>query len=185
MEDVNAAVDSGKLYRLDHDLSITSTINNLQITNSLCWSPNSHTLYHCDTPTREINSYAYDPDTGQLAMPDVFTKTESKSFPDGSTVDSQGYLWNAQWGGSKVVRYSPNGTVDLVLDLPVSQVSCVAFGGRELNLLLVTTANQGLTAEKHAEEPRAGNLFIYETDYMGLMESPFMPNRTPGIERFN
>jgi len=175
VEDKEIAVDKGKLYRLNRNLSISATIDNLQITNSLCWSPDSKTVYHADTPTRKINSYSYDTETGQLTMPHVFTKTENDCYPDGSIVDSQGYLWNAQWGGSKVVRYKPDGNIDLSLDLPVSQVTCVAFGGRDLNLLLVTTAHQDLDTEQRQKEPRAGNFFVFKTDFTGLIESPFTP----------
>ena len=184
VEDDKSALYKGKLYCLDHGLNATATIDGLQIPNSLCWSPNSNTLYHCDTPSRVINAYAFDADSGQLGMPYVFTQTENGCYPDGSTIDSQGYLWNAQWGGSQVVRYSPDGNIDLTLDLPVSQVTCVAFGGEDLNLLFVTSAHQGFKTDQREKEPSAGNLFVYETDFTGLLESPFMPDSSLGNTLF-
>jgi sugar lactone lactonase YvrE len=81
-------------------------------------------------------------------------------------------LWNAQWGGSKVVRYNKNGDVDFELPLPVSQPSCLAFGGPNLSWLIVTSAKQGLTPDKLTQEKHAGDVFIYQLDHVtGIKES--------------
>ena len=185
VEHADLASDKGKLYCLNHDMSVTSSIEQLSITNSLCWSPDSKTLYHCDTPSRKINRYDYDPESASIGTQRVFTQTDDDCYPDGSTVDSQGYLWNAQWGGSQVVRYAPDGSVDLTLDLPVSQPTCVAFGGKNLDLLFVTTAHQGFDAKQREKEPSAGNLFIFKTDFTGLAESPFISDPDKGMTATN
>lgn len=169
VEDSDRATDKGKLYCLNHDLSITSSLTDLTIPNSLCWSPDGATVYHTDTPTRQINRHRYDCSTGQFGEPELFVKTERGCYPDGSTVDAEGYLWNAQWGGSQVVRYAPSGEQDLVLKVPTSQASCVAFGGKNLDLLFVTSAWQDMPER----EPQAGDFFVYQTDFRGLNESPF------------
>jgi sugar lactone lactonase YvrE len=90
--------------------------------------------------------------------------------PDGACVDAEGFVWNAQWGGNRVVRYAPDGSKNFVLDMPVSQATCVAFGGNNLNLLAVTSARIGLSDEAMAQQPQAGNLFIFQTDVTGLPE---------------
>lgn len=177
VEDVKSATQKGRLYCLHNDLSVSSALGELSITNSLCWSPDGHVAYHSDTPTRQINKYAYNGNTGEFGLASLFAKTNSGCYPDGSIVDANGYLWNAQWGGSQLVRYAPDGREDLSLTLPVSQPSCVAFGGDDLSLLFVTTARQDLSEDELADQPLAGNVFIYQTEYQGLIESPFIIDR--------
>ena len=162
--------EKGSLYRLDGPGAVTATINNLLITNSLCWSPDGAYMYHCDTPSQQINCYRMN----QYGLPEagkVLINTEPGCFPDGSTVDAEGYLWNAQWGGSQLVRYAPNGDLDYKLSLPISQPTCVCFAGKDFNLLAVTSAREGLSQQALANQPQAGNVLIYKTDYKGLPES--------------
>ena len=175
VQDSTTANYRGSLYRLDQDLQIGKTIENLLITNSLCWSPDSSVLYHCDTPKQRIDRYHFDPASGDLSGKQLFTETESGCYPDGSIIDAQGYLWNAQWGASQVVRYAPDGSVDLVLEIPTRQPTCVAFGGENLDLLFVTSAHQDMDQATRLKDPQAGNLFVFKTPYQGLIESPFKP----------
>jgi len=174
IEDQETATDKGSLYCLDSNLHLSKKFGGLFITNSLCWSPDSSFMYHCDTPRQKINQYAFDQFSTELGEREVLTQTEEACYPDGSIVDAQGYLWNAQWGGSKVVRYAPDGTKDLELKLPVSQPTCVAFGGANLDLLFVTSAHQDLHTDDRARQPQAGNLFVYQTDFQGVIESAFI-----------
>jgi len=173
VEDQESAPYAGSLYCLNADLSINKTIGGLSIPNSLCWSPDGKTMYHTDTPTLKINQYDYDADKGTFNNAQLFVKTKDGCYPDGSIVDSEGGLWNAQWGSSTVVRYTQSGEQGLVVDIPATQPSCVAFGGRDLNLMFVTTAWQGMNSEARAADPQAGNLFIYETEFKGLAERGF------------
>jgi len=170
IEDENLATTKGTLYCLHNDLSISRSLNDLIIPNSLCWSPDGKTVYHTDTPTQQINQYSYDTQNGSFGKATVFAKTKPDCYPDGSIIDADGYLWNAQWGGSRVVRYAPDGHVDLEIEVPTKQPSCVAFGGENLDLLFVTTAYEDL----NPKDAQAGDLFIYQTDYKGLIESPFI-----------
>lgn len=175
VEDTNIATYKGSLYCLNNDLTVSkSSISGLDIPNSICWSPDGKIMYHTDTPSRTINQYNFAPHTGNLGPANHFVTTQDECYPDGSIIDAQGYLWNAQWGSSTVVRYAPNGQQDLVLDIPTSQPSCVAFGGKNLNLLFVTSAWQGMSTETRKADKSAGSLFIYETQYKGLIESPFV-----------
>ncbi|MFT5571460.1 MAG: L-arabinonolactonase [Cryomorphaceae bacterium] len=170
VEDAQSATQNGSLYCLNHDLTITRSLTDLLIPNSLCWSPDGETVYHTDTPKRCINRHSYNIQTAQFGEPELLVKTQRECYPDGSIVDAQGYLWNAQWGASQVVRYSPSGEQDLVLKVPTSQPTCVAFGGEDLDLLIVTSAYQDMPKR----EDEAGDLFIYQTDFKGLIESPFI-----------
>lgn len=166
---------AGALYCLDHQLRVSSQIAGLSISNGLCWSPDGTIMYHTDTPSRRIYRYDFDTATGAISNQSLLVRTEKGCFPDGATVDADGYLWSAQWAASRVVRYSPEGEIDFVLSLPVSQPTCVAFGGPELNRLFITSAYQGLDAEARAAQPEAGNLFIFETDIAGIADPQFQP----------
>lgn len=170
VEDSDLATHSGRMYCLHANLSVSRGIGGLSIPNSLCWSPSGDTVYHTDTPTRRINKHSYNTHTGEWGVAEELLRTEPGCFPDGSIVDRDGYLWNAQWGASQVVRYSPDGAVDQVVKIPTSQPTCVAFAGPELNLLVVTSARQDLLAP----DAQAGNVFIYQTDYQGIAEQAFI-----------
>ncbi len=173
VENADQAQYKGSLYCLDKDLKLRKTLKGLTITNSLCWSPDGRTMYHTDTPSRKINQYTFVPETGEFGDAELFAKTNKGCYPDGSIVDADGYLWNAQWGGAQVVRYAPDGTEDLVLEIPTSQPSCVAFGGKDLNLLCVTSAWQDMGPPARVKDPQAGNFFIFETEFQGLAEHAF------------
>ncbi len=174
VEDLDKSIYKGSLYCLNSDLSVHQSIGGILITNSLCWSPDGETVYHTDTPTREIKRYPFDQKNAVFGEGTTLVKTQRGCYPDGSIIDAEGCLWNAQWGGSKVVRYRPNGAADLELSVPTKQPSCVAFAGADLTLLAVTSANQDMDEAQKQSDPEAGNLFIYQTPYRGLNESIFI-----------
>ena len=115
----------------------------VRIANSITFSPDGRRMYFADTPEKRIRVYDYDLDSGVLSGERVFATVDGPGLPDGSTVDADGCLWNAEWGGGRVVRYAPDGRVIRVLPLPASQVTCCAFGGAGLDRLFVTTARTG------------------------------------------
>ena len=166
-----AGYTKGSLYRLNSDHSLMKTLTDISISNSLCWSPDGSILYHADTPSRSIYAYAMSGLADLRSAQSLFVKTEQGCYPDGSCIDADGYLWNAQWGASQVVRYSPLGEVDTILHLPISQPSCVCFGGEQLDTLVITSAREGLTDMQLAAEPHAGDVLMYKTPYKGLLES--------------
>ncbi|EAS47254.1 hypothetical protein GB2207_11573 [marine gamma proteobacterium HTCC2207] len=164
---------AGALYCFDQQLQVASKVSGLTISNGLCWSPDSTVMYHADTPSRRINAYDFDAATGAIANQRCLVRTEKGCFPDGSSVDAEGYIWNAQWGASQVVRYSPEGEVDFVLPLPVSQPTCVAFGGPRLDRLFVTSATQGFDEQTLSAEPEAGNVLVFQTNISGIADARF------------
>ena len=166
--------NAGALYCLDQQLQVTRKVSGLTISNGLCWSPDSTVMYHTDTPSRRIHAYDFDPATGAIANQRCLVRTEKGCFPDGSTVDVEGYIWNAQWGASQVVRYNPSGEVDFILSLPVSQPTCVAFGGPQLDRLFITSATQGLDEQALLAEPEAGNVLVFQTNISGTPDSRFI-----------
>jgi L-arabinonolactonase len=152
----------GKVYCFGLDKQCKAKIPKVAISNGLCWSADGKTVYHADSPKRTINAYDFDTKTAELSNRRVFAQTQGHRFPDGSIVDAHDCLWNAQWGASQVIRYNVDGSVDLALDLPVSQPSSVAIGGPNMDWLIVTTARHSLASERLAAEPQAGNIFVYQ-----------------------
>ena len=170
---------TGALYCLDRQLQASNKLSGLSISNSLCWSPDSKIMYHTDTPSRRIFRYDFDSHSGAISNPAVLLHTERGCFPDGSAVDAQGYIWNAQWGASRIVRYTPKGEEDFVLPLSVSQPTCLAFGGPQMDRLFVTSAHQGLSGEALVAQPEAGNLLVFQTDVQGIQDPVFIPEVPP------
>jgi sugar lactone lactonase YvrE len=162
----------GWLYRLDRGV-LSAVLDGLDVPNSLCWAPDGRTMYFTDSPKRAIWAFPYDPASGALGERRVFATCEGES-PDGATVDADGFLWSARYGGGRVVRHAPDGTVDRVVEVPgARQVTCCAFGGPDLGTLFVTTAAQNLNAEQLAGQPGAGGLFALEAGVRGVAETRY------------
>lgn len=170
VEQRNTPEQCAGLFCLDAAGKSSQHLTGLAISNSLCWSLDSKKLYHADSPSHQIKVYDFDAQTGTLGEGKVFVQTSDQVEPDGSTIDAEGYLWNAEWGGSRLVRYNVQGEEAFELKTIVSQPTCMAFGGEEMNLLFVTSARIGLSEEALAAQPNAGNLFIYRTNFKGVNE---------------
>jgi L-arabinonolactonase len=165
----------GNLYSVDRSGNARCQVSDVRISNSLCMSPDGKLLYFADSPTRTINVYELAEPEGVLSAPRVFARTPEGSVPDGATVDQDGCVWSAHWGGACVVRYTPEGHIDRTLEVPATQPSCVCFGGAELELLFVTTARENLDAAVLQREPHAGDVFVYRTGVKGLPEQEYLP----------
>lgn len=130
------------------------------IANSICFSLDGRTMYFCDTLSRRIQQCDYDAETAQVDRVRPFTEMDrADAWPDGSVVDAEGCLWNAQWGAGRVVRYDPAGRPMAVYDAPAAHATCPAFGGEGRDELMLTTARAELDREALAAQPRAGSLF--------------------------
>lgn len=165
---------TGALYCVDRGWRLSSTLSGLTVPNSLAWSPEGRRMYFADTPTQRIMVFDFDPDDGVPFNPRVFVDLSGQpGRPDGSTVDSDGCLWNAEFNGSRVVRYTPEGRVDRILSLPVSSVTSCAFGGPQLDTLYVTTSRHRHDEKQLREQPLAGGLFAAAVGASGLPEARF------------
>ena len=161
----------GSLWRYDGGGKATPFLGDIKIPNSLCWSRDGTQMFFADSPRQTIWRYAFDAIHGPVGDPDVFATTMGDRYPDGSCIDAEDHLWNAQWGSGEVVRYRPDGSIERRVKLPVSQPSCPAFGGPDMTQLMVTTARVDLPPESLATQPLAGALFVYQTDVTGLPET--------------
>lgn len=157
---------SGSLYRLDSK-GLTRVDREICITNGPCVSPDGKTFHHTDTLEKTI--FAYDlAEDGELSNKRVLVRFDSEGiYPDGSVVDSEGYLWTALWGGASVLRISPKGEVVARVMIPATNVTKVCFGGDDLKTLYITTARKGLSEEQLAAQPLAGGLFALQVDVAG------------------
>lgn len=166
-----AGVGSVYQYRAG---KLTKVIEKIRIPNSICFSPDGRTAYFTDAGPAIVKC-ALDPETGLPIGPwEHFFQTEGIGGPDGSVVDSEGFVWNARWGGSAVLRISPDGKLDRVIEVPgVTRVSCPAFGGKDLKTLYLTTAREGMSPVEAAAQPHAGSVFAIDVDVPGLPE-PFI-----------
>jgi sugar lactone lactonase YvrE len=133
--------DAGAFYRLDPGGQVTMVFAPVTISNGVGWSPDERLMYYIDSPTRRIDVLDYDPVTGSVAGRRPFaTLPGTDAVPDGLTVDAEGGVWVALWGGSAVCRYGQDGRLDRVLDIPAVNVTSCAFGGAGLDTLYITTA---------------------------------------------
>jgi L-arabinonolactonase len=171
----NAEFDcTGTLYRLDPDLSVHVMVTDVHLSNGLGWSPDDRTLYYTDSLRRTIWAYDYDLDMGDIANRRVFARVpDAAGVPDGLCVDAQGGVWSAHWGGWRLTRYAPDGQIDRVVELPVPQPSCPAFGGPDLDVLYVSSAAIEMTPADFAKAPDGGGLFTLEVGVRGLPVNRF------------
>ena len=165
---------AGALYRLDADWTCTRILDGLGISNTLVCSPDGRILYVADSLAGRIDSLTIDPVTGAAGERRPFINTRGRDCaPDGSAVDAEGYVWNAQWGGARIVRYAPDGSVDRIVPMPVDQPTSCAFGGKDLATLFVTTARKSLSDAALARQPLAGSLLSFRPGVTGLPLPPF------------
>jgi sugar lactone lactonase YvrE len=157
------------LYRLDPDMRVTRVLPGISVSNGIGWSPDDTVLYHVDSPRRRIDVYDFDSQAGAIAgRRAVIPIAAELGTPDGLTVDAEGGIWVALWGGGAVVRHSPDCVLDERIELPVSNVSSCCFGDADLGTLYVTTASRGA-----AHEPLAGAVFACRPGIRGLPATPF------------
>jgi len=164
----------GSLYRFDPDLTLHHVFGDVIVPNCLAWSPDNQFMYFADTRQYRITRYLYDIDTGELGRGALFVDCGSHpGRPDGGTVDAHGCLWSAEFGGSRVVRYTPQGEIDRVIELPVTQITSCTFAGPKLDTLVITTARTYRSDEQRQLQPLAGNLFAINLGIEGIAEPVF------------
>jgi sugar lactone lactonase YvrE len=159
----------GVLIRVDPDGAASEWKREIGISNTVAWSPDHRRFYTADSPANEVYVFDYDPATGAIGGERPFFTGFERGSPDGSTVDSEGYLWNCRYGGHAIVRLAPDGEIERVIEMPVSNVTNCTFGGPDLTTLYITTA--GIGAMPH--ERFGGGLFTIETNIQGLPENRF------------
>jgi sugar lactone lactonase YvrE len=165
---------TGGLYRIDPDGSVQAFEQGLGVANTFAWSPDDKTMYFADT-LDAIYAYDFDAAAGRVANRRTFGKLDTTQYghPDGSTIDAEGFLWNARWDGGCLVRWAPDGKVDRVVQMPCRRVTSCIFGGPDLDVLYITTVRYGLGAGDLAEQPLAGGIFALDAGVKGIPDGQF------------
>lgn len=145
------------------------------ISNGLAWNPECTEFYYIDTPTECVQKFAKEPNKIQIGKPEnIISFTDQSGVPDGMTIDEEGMLWIAHWGGGRVTRWNPKtGQCIATLLLPASNVTSCTFGGTELDELYITTAREGLSDAQLNQEPFAGGIFKVKTAVKGYKTNRF------------
>ena len=171
---------AGALYRLELDGSCTTVLTRLTIANGIGWSPDGSTMYLNGSGTRCVETFRFDSDSGAITDRCTLARSDEPGVvPDGLTVDAEGGIWVAWWGGSAVNRYAPDGSLIASLELPVERPTSCAFGGPDRATLFVTTAREGLDDDALARQPDCGRVFAISG--LGVRGPPCQPyrGRTP------
>jgi sugar lactone lactonase YvrE len=153
----------GKLYRVGPDGDVSILIDAVTISNGTGWSLDERLVYYVDTPTRRID--VFDADGAGITNRRVFVEIEGPGKPDGLTVDTDGCIWVALYGGGRVLRYTPDGRLDRTVEVPAANTTSCVFGGTDLRDLYITSAA--------SDDELAGALFVLADAGQGLPSRPF------------
>lgn len=155
-----------RLYRLDPDGALTLVFDDIGLSNGLGFSSDDSVLYHTDSSRRRIYRLDYNDGTGEVSNRQVLIETpDDGTVPDGMTVDREGTIWSARWGGRALYRYDASGQLLGMVPMPVLKVSSVAFGGEDLGVAYITTA--GGPDRSDVEGDKAGSLFHVDLGVRG------------------
>jgi sugar lactone lactonase YvrE len=158
------------LYRLHPDGTVATVLGGLTVSNGIAWSPDGTRAFYVDTATQRVDVFDYDVDAGLIHRRPAFEIPREAGSPDGITIDEQGYVWVALFRGAAVRRYSPDGVLDRVVELPVSLVTSCALGGDDLRDLYITTSRENLP---DGVDPDGGSLYRIRVDVPGVLVHSF------------
>jgi sugar lactone lactonase YvrE len=165
---------AGTLYRVDLDGTATVVRDQLTISNGMGWSPDDRTVYLADSGPGVVWAFDYDLATGAFGAPRSLLEFDGHDgVADGLTVDDEGCLWTALWSGGQVRRYSPDGVLLAVVEVPTDNTSSCAFAGPDRDLLVISTSQKGLSDEQRAAQPDAGRLFTVRPGVSGAAAFPY------------
>jgi sugar lactone lactonase YvrE len=172
--DLSARHPIGALYRLDASQMVEQLLTGITISNGIAWSTNARAMYYVDSVTGGVDAFELD-DEGNLGRRRQVVQLDASrdGGPDGLTLDSDGCIWVACWGGSAVRRITVKGRIDAIIQLPVTNVTSVAFGGRNLDDLYITTARAGLDHQALEAQPHAGDVFVAHPGVTGVRTARF------------
>lgn len=170
---VNDEKFKGNLYSYDPQNGLQLHRDNCSISNGLCWNADNTILYYIDSPDQDIKAFDFDLGNGTIANERVIAKIENSDWiPDGMTIDNEGNLWVAMWGGASVQCFDPNtGQIIDSISVPALQTTCCTFGGENRQTLFITSARTGMNEQQLQEYPLSGSIFKVELPLSGA--APF------------
>jgi sugar lactone lactonase YvrE len=164
---------AGALYCIDRNLNVLKKLDHTTISNGLVWSLDNKRLYYIDSPTQVVQSFIFEEESGGIIFEkNVVQIPIEMGTPDGMTIDEEGMLWIAHWGGFGLYRWNPhNGQLIDRIELPVPQITSCAFAGENLDYLIITTARENLKEEELKKYPESGNIFVIKADVKGILSN--------------
>lgn len=164
----------GELFRVDPDGSVTRWDGDIIVPNGIAFSKDSSKMYFADTRRFTISSFDFASHTGSLSNKRFFSDMGNRrGRPDGSCVDCENYIWNAEYAGGQITRYAPDGKIDRVIQTPLSHPTSLCFGGPNLDTLFITSGSHALTTNQAAEEKLAGAVISFKPGVRGIVEARF------------
>jgi sugar lactone lactonase YvrE len=170
MDAVHWTAPAGHLFRLDANKSVTTMQRDVICSNGSGWSPDGQTMYYTESFRYAVFAYDFDGSDGTIANRRVFANIDKDSggFPDGMTVDSDGYVWSNVVGLGEIHRFDPQGKLERIIKLPVPRATDCTFGGPDLKTLYITTARETMTADQLSAAPLSGSLFAVACEVRGM-----------------
>jgi sugar lactone lactonase YvrE len=164
---------AGALYCIDTNLNVHKKLDHTTISNGLVWSLDNKRLYYIDSPTQVVQSFIFEEESGGIIFEKNIVKIPIEmGTPDGMTIDEEGMVWIAHWGGFGLYRWNPhNGQIIDRIELPVPQITSCAFAGENLDYLIITTARENLKEEGLKKYPESGNIFLIKADVKGILSN--------------
>jgi L-arabinonolactonase len=172
-EDLPIPKDTGALYCVTPTGQVTRHFDDVGVSNGPCWSPDDRTFYFSDSKKQIIWAFDFDAGEGVISNKRVFNDTKEHGYPDGATVDAQGFLWSARWDGRCVLRIDPKGRIDKVVEMPAQRPTCCVFGGANLDVMYVTSSRAHLSPEELALRPLNGGVLCFDPGVKGMVKGRF------------
>ncbi|TVZ57339.1 sugar lactone lactonase YvrE [Lutibacter sp. Hel_I_33_5] len=176
---LNQEKGKANLYTINSDSSFVKKIDSVTISNGIVWTSDKKTMYYIDTPTSQIKGYDYNNETGEISNPKIAVQIPtSLGFPDGMTIDEENMLWVCMWNGNAVIRFNPKtGKIISKIEVPAHNITSCAFGGKNLDILYITSARLDMTDEELKKYPLAGSIFKVKTDVKGVKSNFYQQSK--------
>ena len=173
-KDLSEKKPTGNIFLFSLQKKLIKKASDFIVANGLITSLDSKYFYIADSPNRIIYKYDFDSDAGEIYNRKIFAKVaDDAGYPDGMTIDSQGYLWGCHFDGWRVTRYDTDGKIDRVIKMPISAPSSCCLGGFDLKTLFITSAKRDVTESELKNQPQAGCVFAIDVDVPGVNEPCF------------
>jgi L-arabinonolactonase len=172
-EDWDISADTGKLFRVEVGGSFETMETKVGVSNGPCWSPDGKIFYFSDSKNQVIYAYDFDGAGGTISNRRVLNDTKAHGYPDGATVDAEGFIWSARWEGACVLRIDPKGRIDRIVEIPATRVTCPVFGGADLDTMYLTTSRAHVDAETLGRYPDQGGVFAFKPGVKGMLKNGF------------
>jgi L-arabinonolactonase len=172
-EDLPIPSATGALYRVAADGTSKMMLDDVGVSNGPCWSPDDKTFYFSDSMRQIIWAFDFDAASGDISNKRVLNDAKDHGYPDGATVDAQGFIWSARWDGACVLRIDPKGRIDRMVAMPAKRPTCCVFGGKNLDVLYITSSRGHLPPEELAAHPLNGGIFCFNPGIRGTLKNIF------------